>query len=151
MQVIRLSRKEKPRNVFQKLIEAILATRLELSYSKAEILKLYASHAPFGGNVVGLETASWRYFKKSPDKLSLAESCMLAVLPNAPSLIHLAKNRNKLVEKRNRLLLKLKESKLISDEDYELSLLERIPESPYPLPSISSHLLEFVLTESGSL
>ena len=143
MQVIRLSRKGKPRNLFQKVIEMILATRLELSYSKKEILQLYASHAPFGGNVVGLETASWRYYKKAPDKLSIAESAMLAVLPNAPSLIHLSKNRIKLEEKRNRLLLKMKEEGLISSTDYELGILEKIPDSPYPLPSLAPHLLEY--------
>ena len=52
----------------RKGIEIILALRLEFSYSKDEILQLYSSHAPFGGNVVGLETASWRYFKKAPVK-----------------------------------------------------------------------------------
>lgn len=144
MQVIRLSRKGKSRSVFQKLIEMILATRLEFSYSKNEILELYSSHAPFGGNVVGLETASWRYFKKEPEKLSIAESAMLAVLPNAPSLIHLSKNRKKLLDKRNRLLLKMMEENQISKEDYELSLLERIPDAPYPLPAIARHLLEYV-------
>lgn len=148
MQVIRLSRKGKSRSVFQKLIEMILATRLECSYSKNEILQLYASHAPFGGNVVGLETASWRYFKKKPEKLSIAESAMLAVLPNAPSLIHLSKNRKKLLDKRNRLLLKMMEENHISQEDYELSLLERIPDSPYPLPAVASHLLEYANKKS---
>ncbi len=143
MQVIRLSRKGKSRSVFQKIIEMILAIRLECSYSKNEILQLYTSHAPFGGNVVGLETASWRYFKKAPERLSIAEAAMLAVLPNAPSLIHLSKNRKKLLEKRNRLLYKMMEEGLISKDDYDLSLLEKIPESPYPLPSIASHLLEF--------
>ncbi len=143
MQVIRLSRKGKSRSVYQKLIEIILATRLECSYSKNEILQLYASHAPFGGNVVGLETASWRYFKKAPEKLSIAEAAMLAVLPNAPSLIHLSKNRRKLFEKRNRLLQKMMKENLISKDDYELSLLEKIPDSPYPLPSLASHLLEY--------
>ena len=144
MQVIRLSRKGKSRNIWQKMIEAIWALRLECSYSKSEILKLYASHAPFGGNVVGLEAASWRYFKKSPAQLSIAESAMLAVLPNAPSLIHLSKNREKLVQKRNRLLNKMMVEGIITKEDYELSLLETIPESPYPLPALSRHLLEYV-------
>jgi penicillin-binding protein 1C len=143
MQVIRLSRKGKPRSIYQKCIEIILALRLEFAYSKDEILQFYSSHAPFGGNVVGLETASWRYFKKSPDKLSIAESAMLAVLPNAPSLIHLSKNRNQLVEKRNRLLFKMMESELITKQDYELSLLEKIPDSPYPLPAFAPHLLEY--------
>ena len=65
MQVIRMSR-GKERTLKQKLIEAVLATRLELRCSKEEILGLYASHAPFGGNVVGLEAASWRYFGRPP-------------------------------------------------------------------------------------
>ena len=66
MQVIRLSRKGKPRTVFEKLIEIILATRLEIKYSKSSILALYAANAPFGGNVVGLDAASWRYFGRPP-------------------------------------------------------------------------------------
>ena len=63
-QLIRMSRDGKQRNLYQKLIEFVLSVRLELSYSKKEILNLYASHAPFGGNVVGLETASWRYYER---------------------------------------------------------------------------------------
>ena len=59
MQVIRLSR-GKQRNLWQKMVEAVLATRLELRYSKDKILALYAAHAPFGGNVVGLEAAALR-------------------------------------------------------------------------------------------
>ena len=55
MQVIQLAQKNPPRTVPEKVKEMILATRLELSHTKDEILKLYAAHAPFGGNVVGLE------------------------------------------------------------------------------------------------
>ena len=83
----------------------ILATRLEAKYSKDEVLALYASNAPMGGNIVGLDAASWRYFGRDAHELSWAEVSMLAVLPNAPSLIHLGKNRGKLFAKRNRLLL----------------------------------------------
>src|SRR5688572_26575924 len=107
MQVIRLSRKGKGRTIFQKVIEMVMATRLELRYSKEEILGFYASHAPFGGNVVGLEAASWRYFGRSPQQISWGEAALLAVLPNAPSLIHPGKNRNLLKEKRDRLLDKM--------------------------------------------
>lgn len=144
MQVIRMSRKGRPRNIYQKIIEMILAIRLELRYSKDEILKLYVSHAPFGGNVVGLEAASWRYYQKDPSKLSISESAMLAVLPNAPSLIHLSKNRPKLLAKRNRLLKTMMTSGMISEVDYGLCLLEEIPEQPYRLPSTAQHLLEYV-------
>ena len=86
MQVIRLSRKGKPRNFYQKIVEIILASRLELTNSKKHILSLYASNAPFGGNVVGLEAASWRYFGRSSLQLSWAETATLAVRrPGPPS------------------------------------------------------------------
>ncbi len=144
MQVIRMSRKGKSRTIYQKVIEMILALRLELRFSKDEILQLYTSHAPFGGNVVGLEAASWRYYKKNPSKLSVSEAAMLAVLPNAPSLIHISKNRTRLLIKRNRLLKKMLDENLISKEDLDLYVLEKIPQKPYPLPSIARHLLEYV-------
>lgn len=141
MQIIRLSRKGNTRTIFEKLIESVLATRLELRYSKEEVLALYASHAPFGGNVVGLEAACWRYFGRDPKELSWAEAAMLAVLPNSPSLIHPGKNREKLLAKRNRLLEKLKAENIIDQFTYELALHESIPEKPHPLPRFAKHLL----------
>jgi len=72
MQVLRMSRKGKPRNLWQKAIESVLATRLELRDTKSEILALYASNAPFGGNVVGLDAASWRYYGKRPSDFGSA-------------------------------------------------------------------------------
>jgi len=142
MQVIRLSRKGKPRTLYQKIIEFILATRLELRYSKTEILALYASNAPFGGNVVGLETASWRYYGKKPALLTWSEIATLAVLPNSPALIHPGRNRKALVEKRNRLLKKLQEKGVITSMTWELAKEEGIPDKPLPLPRLTPHLLD---------
>ena len=88
MQVMRLSKKDNQRNIWNKLKESILAIRMECSYSKKEILALYAGNAPFGSNVVGLDAAAWRYYGRSPQKLSWGEMATLAVLPNAPSLVH---------------------------------------------------------------
>ena len=93
MQVIRMALQNDSRSIWNKLKESVLAMRLEFSYSKNEIMGLYASNAPFGSNVVGLDAAAWRYFGRSADKLSWAETAMLAVLPNAPSLVHPGKNR----------------------------------------------------------
>ena len=104
MQTIRLSRGRKARTFREKIIETILATRLEFRYSKEEILALYASHAPFGGNVIGLESAAWYYFGRSAGSLSWGESAMLAVLPNSPALIHIRRNRERLRRKRDDLL-----------------------------------------------
>ncbi|WP_428743095.1 penicillin-binding protein 1C [Tenacibaculum sp.] len=141
-QVIRLSRKNKKRSYFEKLQELILATRLEFRSSKKEILKLYASHAPYGGNVVGLEMASWRYFGLQPHQLSWAESATLAVLPNAPSLIYPGKNQQKLKEKRDKLLFKLKEEGIIDQITYELAIEEELPKKPYPLPTVAAHFVQ---------
>ena len=96
MQVVRLARKNRPRTYFEKLKEAVLALRLETRRSKAEILSLFATHAPFGGNVVGIDAASWLYFGRSPDELSWAESAFLAVLPNDPGLLAAAPGRARL-------------------------------------------------------
>ncbi|PHS10720.1 MAG: penicillin-binding protein 1C [Kordia sp.] len=141
-QVIRLSRNGKSRTYFEKLKELILATRLEISTSKEEILNYYASNAPFGGNVVGIDVASWRYFGVQPYQLSWAESATLAVLPNAPSLIYPGKNQQKLFNKRNRLLNKLCQQKIIDTLTYQLAIQETLPQKPFPLPQIAPHLLQ---------
>ncbi len=148
MQTIRLSREAKSRTVYQKVVELILATRLELRYSKGEILKLYTSNTPYGGNIVGLQAASWRYYKRKASDLSWAESATLAVLPNAPSLIYPGKNHNKLLEKRNRLLNKLWKNNVIDSVTCFLALQEPIPFKPKPLPNISQHLLNRAIAEN---
>lgn len=145
-QVIRLSRNGQNRTYFEKVIELILATRLEFRESKNQILAYYASNAPFGGNVVGLDAASWRYFNRNPNQLSWAESATLAVLPNAPSLIYPGKNQEHLLKKRNRLLEKLLNNHFIDSLTYHLSIAEVLPQKPYPLPQLAPHLLQKVAT-----
>ena len=140
MQTIRLARNES-RTFREKLIEMIWATRLEFRTSKEEILSMYISHAPFGGNVVGLDAAAWRYFGHSADDLSWAESAMLAVLPNAPAMIHLSKGRKTLLDKRNRLLKQLLEKKTIDSSTYELAISEPLPDEPHALPQIAPYLV----------
>lgn len=146
-QVIRLSRENKNRTYFEKLIEIFQATRLEAGYSKKSILKLYASYAPFGGNVVGLETASWRYFGIPAEELSWGQAAVLAVLPNAPSLIFPGKNEEILRNKRDALLLKLYENKEIDQTTYQLAIEENLPGKPFPLPDYSPHLTEKIRKE----
>ena len=140
MQTIRLARNES-RTFREKLIEMIWATRLEFRASKEEILSMYISHAPFGGNVVGLDAAAWRYFGHSADDLSWSESAMLAVLPNAPAMIHLSKGRKTLLDKRNRLLKQLLEKKTIDSSTYELAISEPLPDEPHALPQIAPYLV----------
>lgn len=147
MQLSRIMRKNPPRTFGEKILEMILATRIELRCSKKEILCLYASHAPFGNNVVGLETAAWRFYGRSADMLSWAESATLAVLPNAPGLIYPGKNQNRLLEKRDRLLLFLFKQGSINKTTYDLALSEPLPQKPVRLPQIASHLMNQFIKE----
>lgn len=147
MQVIRLMRKGKRRSFYEKIIESILATRIEWRYTKEEILAHYASNAPMGGNVVGLDAAAWRYFGTTPDALSWAESALLAVLPNAPGLIYPGKNQKKLLNKRNRLLKRLYEIGELDSMSYYLALTEPLPVKPPDLPQLATHLTDKLISE----
>ncbi|WP_207906938.1 penicillin-binding protein 1C [Cocleimonas flava] len=148
MQVIRLASQNPERSLTEKAIEAFRALRLETRYSKDQIMNYYASHAPFGGNVVGLEAASWRYFGRNPQQLSWAESAMLAVLPNSPALIHPGRKRDTLKAKRDRLLLKLFQQEKLSKLDYQLAIAEPLPEKPNLLPRMAPHLLDTLIAKA---
>ena len=130
-----------PRNLNSKLLEAFSAFQLEWRFSKDELLIHYASHAPFGGNIVGLRAAAWRYFGRAPEHLSWAESALLAVLPNSPALIHPGRQRDLLKQKRDRLLVRMHKKNYFSDLDLQLALIEPLPERPQSLPQLAPHLL----------
>lgn len=147
MQVMRMARKGKSRNVWQKVVEIFWATRAEWRYSKSEILALWASNAPMGGNVVGLDAAAWRYFGRPAADLTWAESATLAILPNAPSLMHPGKNRGPLLEKRNRLLDRLYEVEEMDSMTWVLSKLEPLPEEPHPIPMIAPQLMTRIIQD----
>ncbi len=149
MQVVRMSRDNPSRTVFEKVTEMIRALRLEWRFNKEEILELYAANAPFGGNVVGLDAAAWRYYGRKSEQLSWAESATLAVLPNAPSLIFPGKNQEKLLAKRNRILQLLFDAGHFDFETLALSLIEPLPQKPFPLPQTAPHLLTTLIKQNG--
>ncbi|MBB4077796.1 penicillin-binding protein 1C [Lewinella aquimaris] len=149
MQVARMVRGIRNRSLYQKVIEGLVALRLESVYSKEEILSLWLDNAPFGGNVVGVEAACRRYFGRSPADLSWAEAATLAVLPNSPGLIHPGRNRHALRQKRNELLRTLLLDQKLTREAYELALLEPIPDAPLALPRLAPHLLQRLRQAQG--
>lgn len=142
MQVCRLARGQKKRTIKNKLIEIFWALQVELRYSKPEILEMYASHAPFGGNVVGLDAAAWRYFGRDPGELSWAEAATLAVLPNAPSLIYPGRLDQRLKQKRDQLLNQLLLENEIDSITYDLAISEPLPEKVNALPDMAFHITE---------
>ncbi len=148
MQVIRLASDNQSRTLSTKLIETLQALRLEFSYDKQQILNLYASHAPFGGNVVGISAASWRYFGRAPESLSWAESALLAVLPNRPNYLRPGKNQEKLKQKRDRLLIRLQQAGEFDQLQLTLALSEPLPDKILAFPKRAPHLLETLISRN---
>ncbi len=144
MQVARMFFNHRERNIVQKIKEILLACYLELKYTKKEILWMYMQHAPFGGNVVGIESASYKYFQRPSTQLSWAESALLAVLPKNPANINLQKNNSLLLKRRNNLLYRLFQYHIIDEQTFLLAIEESLPqiikEKPHRLP----HLLHFL-------
>ena len=148
MQVIRLSRKNRKRTYLEKTKEAILALRLNLKHSKKEVLSLFAAQAPFGGNIVGIDAASWMYFGRSPERLSWAEAAYLAVLPNDPGLTGSPEGRRRLLEKRASLLKRLRDKRIISDLECRLALVESMPSGMRSVPREAPHLLDTLAAQA---
>ncbi len=107
MQTVRMAMGNQARTYQQKFWEILAAFKLEIRYSKEGILKAYTNHAPFGGNIVGLNAAAWRYYGRPPHQLSWAEAATLAILPNDPASIFPGSQQARLLSKRNRLLRKI--------------------------------------------
>jgi len=141
MQVARLARGDRRRSYGAKLREAALALWIELRYSKQQILALFAANAPFGGNVVGLDAAAWRYFGRPAARLSWSECATLAVLPNAPSAIYPGKGHQALRAKRDRLLDRLLAVHAIDSTEWSLAKEEPLPGRARELPRRAPHLL----------
>ena len=145
MQVIKLYERNE-RTYLNKFSEIIKALRLERSLKKDEILSLYLNNAPYGGNLVGFSSAILFYFDKKPEDLSWSEAALLAVLPNAPGLMNLEKNKIKLKAKRNALLHKLCEKGHFDKDILRLALAEPLP-SFKPRKNLAPHLALRLLSD----
>lgn len=124
MQVAKLGSKQK-RTLWNKFTQTLQALRLESTLSKQDILRLYLDNTPYGSNIVGIKSASLLYFHRQLESLTPAQAALLAVLPNTPNLLFT--NPQKLLQKRDALLQRALESKLISPKDYKLAILEPAP------------------------
>lgn len=143
MQVARLAGGNKPRTYRRKMVEILSALKLELFRSKSEILMMYCANAPFGGNVVGLEAAVWKYSGYPPFSMTWADAATYAVLPNSPALVHPGRNRELLREKRDILLERMYERGLFDTLTLILSIGEPVLPVPPPLPALAPHLTDW--------
>lgn len=145
MQVARMMHHKK-RTLTQKLIEIFQALQLELNYSKNEILTFYLNNAPYGGNIEGFASASFRYFNLPPSSLSLSQIAYLTSIPKNPNANRPKKNRD-INGIKNRLLKRLLDLELLNEKDYKRAKEERIHTHIQALPHQIPHLRATIKTQ----
>lgn len=150
MQVARALEPRK-RNIISKTIEMFRAFQLEWKYSKDEILQMYLNLVPYGGNIQGVKAASYLYFKKNPDHLSLAEITALSIIPNRPSSLVIGKNNDRIVEERNRWLKKFADEKVFTEKEIEDAIAEPLTATRNTVPHYIPHLSYKLKKRSGYL
>jgi 1A family penicillin-binding protein len=107
------------KRVSRKLKEWILAVKVEREFSKEQILEIYLNEAPYGGSIYGIQEASKTFFDKDAKDVTLAEAAYLAAIPNAPTFFSpYGQNKDRLDERKNLVLSRMKELGFISDEEY---------------------------------
>jgi penicillin-binding protein 1C len=130
----------RPRTFGSKIIESFRALQLEWKYSKEEILQLYLNVVPYGGNVEGVKAASWIYFQKAPDHLSLAEITALSIIPNRPSSLVIGRNNDRIVEGRNKWLRRFAAEKVFTQKEIADALAEPLQATRHKVPQAAPHL-----------
>ncbi len=112
------------RSYTRKIREAILAYRIEKSFSKDDILYLYLNQIYLGRGAYGVASAAWRYFHKNLDELTLAECAMIAGLPKSPGSVAPHINHEKALHRRNTVLQLMKSSGFAEEDDVNRAIHE---------------------------
>lgn len=139
MQLARLMEPRRERSVSAKLRQIVRAIELEQQLSKDEILNLYLTLAPFGGNLEGIRAASFAYFGKEPKRLSLGEAAMLVALPQSPETRRLDRYPAAAQRARDRVLDRMVEEGVVSPEDAAHAKAEVVPRGRKPMPLLAPH------------
>ncbi|WP_162917563.1 penicillin-binding protein 1C [Dongia deserti] len=147
MQTARLL-EPRPRTMRAKLIEMARALQLEVHHSKLEILDVYLTLAPFGGNLEGIRAASRAYFDKEPRRLTEAEAALLVALPRAPEQLRPDRDPVAAEDARNRVLDIAAERGVIDRKTAEEAKRAPVPRQRHPLPFLAPHLTERLARQS---
>jgi penicillin-binding protein 1C len=145
MQVARLIEPRENRSLLAKLRQMARAIQLERRLSKAEILDLYLTLAPYGGNLEGVRAASLAWFGKEPKRLSVAESALLVALPQLPEKRRPDRHRAAAEAARARVLERMAVSEVIGEGEAERASGEAVPDRRRQLPAFAAHLSELAL------
>jgi penicillin-binding protein 1C len=145
MQVARLLEPRAQRSFTAKLRQMVRAIELERSLSKDEILALYLSLAPYGGNLEGVRAASLTYFGKEPRRLTLGESALLVALPQSPEQRRPDRSSAAARHARERVLDRLFAAGAVAMNESERAKLEPVPDGRMPMPMLAPHAADAAL------
>ncbi len=136
------------RTYASKVYEMFVAFQLELRFSKKELLELYLSLLPYGGNVEGVKAASLLYFNKSPLHLSAAESVALTIIPNNPNSLRIDRD-NDLIRQRNYWIERLENAGVFSEAVTRDAISETFVRTRYSIPNLAPHFTRAVVRFSN--
>ncbi|EAQ34777.1 Penicillin-binding protein 1C [Nitrobacter sp. Nb-311A] len=151
MQLARLIEPRRRRSMYAKLHQIVRAFQLEHELSKNEILNLYLTLAPFGGNLEGIRAATLAYFGKEPKRLSLAESALLVALPQSPERRRLDRHPAAARAARDRVLMRMVEDARIAAEDAERAMAVPVMRKRRPFPMLAPHSADQALATHKNL
>lgn len=145
MQVARLMEPRSERSLGAKLRQMARAVQLERAFSKDEILSLYLSLAPYGGNLEGVRAASLSYFGKEPRRLSLSQSAMLVALPQSPETRRPDRTPDIARRARDRVLDRMAQAGRVPPDEIAIAKAEAVPLARLPMPSFAPHAADQAL------
>ena len=145
MQLARLLEPRRQRSVYAKLHQMVRALEIERRLTKDQILNLYLTLAPYGGNLEGIRAASIAYFGKEPKRLSLAESALLVALPQSPETRRLDRHPGAARAARDRVLDRMVEERQLSEEDAAQAKAVPVPRLRKPMPILAPHSADAAL------
>jgi penicillin-binding protein 1C len=147
MQVARLLEPREERSLKAKLRQVVRAVQLERRLGKREILDLYLTLAPFGGNLEGVRAASFAYFGKEPKRLSTAEAALLVALPQSPELRRPDRFPQAARRARERVLARVEAAGLATADEVAAARDEPLPLARRPFPHLAPHTAEQVVAQ----
>ncbi|MGO4704850.1 penicillin-binding protein 1C [Microvirga sp. 2MCAF38] len=142
MQVARLLEPREERTLSAKLRQAVRAVQLERRFSKDEILRLYLTLAPYGGNLEGARAASLSYFGREPKRLTFAEAALLVALPQSPETRRPDRSMEAARKARDRVLDRAQARGVITVVEAEAAKADRVPAARHAFPMLAAHAAE---------
>ncbi len=146
MQVAKIMEGRRGKSILKKILEIIVAAKLEINWTKKDILSYYLNSVYYGNQLLGCESASQFYFGKSARELTLSQSAFLSIIPSSPSAHNPYKNFEIVIRKARTLIKKMYLKGWIKEEDYEIAINERVelkkPENPLLAPHFVFRILK---------